>query len=171
MDEGGFASSGSAQLAEPAIFRRRRSPTLHREPKCPAPPVLRFAPALFGCAPGRLVPAVRRKAALAVRRGGASKMSTIGTFKRDGGNYRGTIKTLTLSIHVELRPATKEHDKSPDFRIHGPHGEFGAAWKRRSSAGRDYLSCKFDDPLFPAPVYGTLVPAGDADEHLLIWTR
>jgi len=77
-------------------------------------------------------------------------MATIGTFKRHGGNYRGTIKTLTLSVGIELRPAAKEHDKSPDFRIHGPHGEFGAAWTRRSSAGRDYLSCKLDDPLFAA---------------------
>lgn len=98
-------------------------------------------------------------------------MATIGTFKRNDANYRGTVRTLTLTIDVELRPVPKEHDKSPDFRIHGPHGEFGAAWKRRSSAGRDYLSCKLDDPVFPAPIYGTLIQSDEGADYLLIWTR
>ena len=98
-------------------------------------------------------------------------MATIGTFTREGSGYRGIIRTLTLEIQTEFRPFTKEHEKSPDFRIHGPHGEFGAAWKRRSSAGRDYLSCKLDDPIFPAPIYGTLIQCEDPGDYLLIWTR
>lgn len=98
-------------------------------------------------------------------------MATIGTFKREGSGYRGIIRTLTLEIEAEFRPCPKEHEKSPDFRIRGPHGEFGAAWKRRSSAGRDYLSCKLDDPIFAAPVYGTLIQSEDPAEYLLIWTR
>ena len=48
--------------------------------------------------------------------------------------------------------------------------EFGAAWKKTSREGRDYLSLKLDDPSFPAPIYASLV-AGDDSEHMLIWSR
>ena len=48
--------------------------------------------------------------------------------------------------------------------------EFGAAWKKTSREGRDYLSLKLDDPSFPAPIYASLV-AGDDGEHMLIWSR
>jgi uncharacterized protein (DUF736 family) len=48
--------------------------------------------------------------------------------------------------------------------------EFGAAWKKTSGEGRDYLSVKLDDPSFPAPIYATLVEEED-DTHGLIWSR
>ena len=34
--------------------------------------------------------------------------------------------------------------------------EIGAAWSKRSSEGRDYLSVKLDDPSFMAPIYANL---------------
>ena len=48
--------------------------------------------------------------------------------------------------------------------------EFGAAWKKTSGEGRDYLSVKLDDPSFPAPIYATLVE-GEDDTHTMIWSR
>ena len=98
-------------------------------------------------------------------------MATIGTFKQDGDRFRGTIRTLTLNFEAEFRPSPKEQDKSPDFRILGPHGEFGAAWRRRSAQERDYLSCKLDDPTFSAPVYCSLHASDDGKAYVLIWTR
>lgn len=50
-------------------------------------------------------------------------------------------------------------------------GEFGAAWKKTSREGRDYLSVKLDDPSFPAPIYASLVKADTAGEYALIWSR
>lgn len=78
---------------------------------------------------------------------------------------------MTLEVEVEFRPSRKDHEKAPDFRIHAPFGEFGAAWQRTSAAEREYLSCKLDDPVFPAPIYASLVLSDDGETHLLIWTR
>jgi uncharacterized protein (DUF736 family) len=98
-------------------------------------------------------------------------MATIGRFTRTAQGYAGRIKTLTFEVGLELRPNRKEHDKAPDFRIHAPFGEFGAAWQRTSAAEREYLSVKLDDPALPAPIYASLVLSDDDETWLLIWTR
>jgi len=98
-------------------------------------------------------------------------MATIGSFsKQDDGSYAGSIKTLTLNVKAaQLRPADKDTDKAPDFRIFTGQTEFGAAWKKTSRENRDYLSVKLDDPSFPAPIYASLVDADDG--YALIWSR
>ena len=53
-----------------------------------------------------------------------------------------------------------------------PHNtEFGAAWKKTSGAGREYLSVKLDDPSFPAPIFASLVAVEGGDGYALIWSR
>jgi len=99
-------------------------------------------------------------------------MATIGTFHKNDetGNYSGSIKTLTLNVKAaQFRPADKDNDKAPDFRIFSGQTEFGAAWKKTSRENRDYLSVKLDDPSFPAPIYASLVDADDG--YGLIWSR
>ena len=49
--------------------------------------------------------------------------------------------------------------------------EFGAAWKKTSGEGREYLSVKLDDPSFPAPIYATLIEGEDDNSYALIWLR
>jgi len=98
-------------------------------------------------------------------------MATIGSFhKQDDGSITGAIKTLTLNVKsAQLKPADKENEKAPDYRIFSGSTEFGAAWKKTSRENRDYLAVKLDDPSFPAPIYASLV---DADEgYALIWSR
>ena len=98
-------------------------------------------------------------------------MATIGTFaKHEDGSISGAIKTLTLNVKAaQFRPAEKDNDKAPDYRIFAGQTEFGAAWRKISRENRDYLSVKLDDPSFPAPIYASLV---DADEgYSLIWSR
>ena len=73
-------------------------------------------------------------------------MATIGTFTRTGDGFTGTVSTLTLDAKVQVRPAEKSSDKAPDFRIFAGRAEIGAAWKKTSNEGRDYLSVKLDDP-------------------------
>lgn len=98
-------------------------------------------------------------------------MATIGTFTQQAdGTYSGSIKTLTLNVKsAVLRANDKTEDKAPDFRIFSGQTEFGAAWKRTSKEDREYLSCKLDDPSFPAPIYASLVKTDEG--HSLIWSR
>jgi len=100
-------------------------------------------------------------------------MATIGTFtKDDAGNYNGAIKTLTLDVKTAtLRQVERDSDKAPDFRIFAGQTEFGAAWKKKSSEGREYLSVKLDDPSFPAPIYASLVEIEGEEGLSLIWSR
>ena len=99
-------------------------------------------------------------------------MALIGTFtKSEDGSYQGAIKTVTLLVKASFRPTAKDGDKAPDYRVYADAVEFGAAWKKTARDGRPYLSCKLDDPLFPAPVYASLVPSEDERSYGLIWTR
>ena len=75
-------------------------------------------------------------------------MAIIGTFTKSGDGYTGSLKTVTLSVKAKIMPTEKENDKAPDFRIFAGTTEFGAAWKKTSNAGREYLSVKLDDPRF-----------------------
>jgi uncharacterized protein (DUF736 family) len=98
-------------------------------------------------------------------------MATIGTFTKTENGFTGAVKTLTLNVKARLAPSEKTSDKAPDFRIFAGQTEFGAAWKKKSSEGREYLSVKLDDPSFPAPIYASLVAVEGGDGYSLIWSR
>jgi uncharacterized protein (DUF736 family) len=98
-------------------------------------------------------------------------MATIGTFTKSENGYTGAVKTLLLNVKARVSPAEKVNDKAPDFRIFTGQIEFGAAWKRTSNEGREYLSVKLDDPSFPAPIYASLVEVEGEEGFSLIWSR
>ena len=101
-------------------------------------------------------------------------MATIGSFKKsENGDYAGAVKTLTLNVKARITPVENTNDKAPDFRIYAGRTEieFGAAWKKTSNEGRDYLSVKLDDPSFPSPIYASLVEVEGEDGLSLIWSR
>jgi uncharacterized protein (DUF736 family) len=99
-------------------------------------------------------------------------MATIGTFTKNENGYAGSVRTLTVNAKVRFAAAEKGKDSAPDYRIFAGAAEIGAAWKKTSEAGHDYLSVKLDDPSFPAPIYATLVEAdGDKETLSLIWSR
>jgi uncharacterized protein (DUF736 family) len=96
-------------------------------------------------------------------------MANIGTFTAEKDGFTGTLRTLTLNVKVKLVPNDKgDNESAPDFRLQAAGHDFGAAWKKTSEAGRDYLSA-IDDPSFPATVYARLIE-GDGT-HDLIWSR
>ena len=90
-------------------------------------------------------------------------MATIGTFTKSENGFSGQIKTVTLNVKAKFAPAEKENDKAPDYRIFAGQTELGAAWKRTSNAGREYLSVKLDDPTFAAPIFASLVAVEGGD--------
>ena len=99
-------------------------------------------------------------------------MATIGSFKKsENGDYAGAVKTLTLNVKARITPVEKTNDKAPDFRIYAAKTEFGAAWKKTSNEGREYLSVKLDDPSFNAPIYANLFDDEDGEGYSLIWSR
>ncbi len=98
-------------------------------------------------------------------------MATIGTFTADTNGYTGTLRTLTLNVKVKLVANDKgENGKAPDFRLQAAGNDIGAAWKKTSEAGREYLSVTLDDPSFAATVYARLIE-GEDGTHDLLWTR
>jgi uncharacterized protein (DUF736 family) len=102
----------------------------------------------------------------------------IGNFTRDVAKdtFSGDIKTLTLMrSKVVFRPAEPTNGKGPDYRIiaegTGSSVELGAAWKRKSEAGREFLSVNLDDPALPRALYAALMPSEDGQSAILIWSR
>ena len=81
-------------------------------------------------------------------------MANIGTFTADKDGFTGTLRTLTLNVKAKLVPNDKgDNEKAPDFRVQAASHDIGAAWRKTSEAGREYLSVTLDDPSFPATVY------------------
>jgi len=102
-------------------------------------------------------------------------MATIGTFKKDGAGYAGTIETLTLKARLTFEPIEKRGDSAPDFRVFQLTEEFsseiGAAWKKSSKEGAEYLSVSIDDPSFAERINCRLVKTGSEQGHTLYWER
>ena len=103
-------------------------------------------------------------------------MATIGTFKKTGNEFTGEIVTLSVQAkNVRIIPEEdRANDNAPSHRVFVGRAEIGAAWSKRSTEGRDYLSLKLDDPSFTAPIYANLfddtVIEGEGS-YSLIWSR
>ena len=102
----------------------------------------------------------------------------IGNFTYDGAkdSYAGDIQTLTLLRNkVTFRPVTGKSDKGPDYRVvvegRAATVELGAAWKRTSEAGREFLSVTLDDPTLDRPLSVALMPSEKGDSAILVWSR
>ncbi|HEX4294524.1 MAG TPA: DUF736 domain-containing protein [Rhizomicrobium sp.] len=100
-------------------------------------------------------------------------MANIGSFKKVGQEYQGEIVTLSVQAkNVRMVPETKHsNEDAPTHRIFVGRAEIGAAWPKRSSEGRDYLSVKLDDPSFNSPIYANLFDDEDGEGYSLIWSR
>ena len=96
------------------------------------------------------------------------------TFDRNRDEYAGVITTLTLQRSVVLRALKKVTEKEPDYRVLAESStgvtEFGAAWKRHSERGREFLSVTLEDPLLGGTLNAALFP-NDDDTAQLVWNR
>ncbi len=100
-------------------------------------------------------------------------MANIGSFKKSGQEFQGEIVTLSVQArNVRIVPETnRSNDNAPSHRVYVGRAEIGAAWSKRSTEGRDYLSVKLDDPSFNAPIYANLFGDEDGEGFTLIWSR
>ena len=106
-------------------------------------------------------------------------MATIGTFRKTGNEYIGEIVTLsvqTKNVRIVPEEETTSSDNAPSHRVYVGRAEIGAAWSKRSTEGRDYLSLKLDDPSFTTPIYANLIVDGSIleeqeERYNLIWSR
>ena len=100
-------------------------------------------------------------------------MANIGSFKKVGNDYQGEIVTMsvqTKNVRILPEPAT-ENENAPSHRVFVGRAEIGAAWPKRSSEGRNYLSVKLDDPSFTSPIFANLFDDDDGKTYNLIWSR
>ena len=102
----------------------------------------------------------------------------IGNFKYDAkaDTYAGDVTTLTFQrSNVQLRPTEKSGEKEPDYRIvaESEFGtvEFGAAWRRTSEKGQDFLSVSIDDPALSGSLNAALFATENGKTAVLVWTR
>ena len=100
-------------------------------------------------------------------------MANIGSFKKSGNDYTGSITTLSVQAkNVRIVPEeNRTNDNAPSHRVFVGKAEIGAAWTKRSNEGRDYLGVKLDDPSFTAPIYANLFDDEGEDTFSLIWSR
>ena len=100
-------------------------------------------------------------------------MANIGTFKKSGQEFLGEIVTLSVQTKgVRIVPETgRNGDTAPSHRIYVGRAEIGAAWAKKSTEGRAYLSVKLDDPSFTAPIFANLFNDEDDEGYTLIWSR
>ena len=102
------------------------------------------------------------------------------TYNPAKDTYSGELATLTVTARaLVFQPNEAKGDKSrkqPNYRVVSPSKggdvEIGAAWKKHSDEGREYLSVTLADPALTQPVNCALVQSGDSGEaHILVWSR
>src|SRR5258708_11467000 len=128
-----------------------------------------------GCVVDRLRPSDRHRGrdGRGLEQPRRSEMATIGSFKKSSSNeFQGEIVTLSVQAKgVRIVPETsRTSDNAPSHRVFAGKAEIGAAWSKRSSEGRDYLSVKLDDPSFTTPIYANLFDDEGGETFSLIWS-
>lgn len=98
------------------------------------------------------------------------------SYDKETDTYVGDVTTLSFHrTSLMFRPLEKSGEKEPDYRIvaQGAFGfvEFGAAWKRTSERGQEFLSASIDDPSLPTPLNAALFRSEDGDTASLVWSR
>ena len=98
-------------------------------------------------------------------------MSKIGSFKKVSGELRGEIITLSVQAKsVRIVPVDSNGANAPSHRVMVGEADVGAAWSKRTSDDRGFLSVTLDDPSFVAPIFAQLYDNGDGGFDL-VWSR
>ena len=104
-------------------------------------------------------------------------MASIGRvqFNPAENSFTGFLKTMTLEANITFLPIANPNPNGPDWHIIAENGfEVGAAWKKQSQQGTEYISASFDAPELPKKLYANLgreAGQDDSDVYALIWNR
>src|SRR5258707_4219757 len=97
------------------------------------------------------------------------------TYSKQDKLYSGTIQTMSACHEDVLFQPAKKQGEGPDYRVvvKNPQGsvELGAAWKRKSAKGREYLSVRLDDPANARPFFAALLLSEKGAGAILVWSR
>nr|WP_055391655.1 DUF736 domain-containing protein [Roseibium album] len=99
-------------------------------------------------------------------------MATIGSFTATKDGYKGTIRTLTINVKINIVANDKKGSEgAPDFQVYGGRAEFGAAWKSKTNdqQSRECLSVLLDDPSISNPIRAALFE--EEGTAFLVWNR
>jgi uncharacterized protein (DUF736 family) len=92
----------------------------------------------------------------------------IGIFsKTEDGSLIGNLPPLGFR-DVTFEAVAKKGN-GPDYRITIEGAELGAAWKKTSEKGNDYLSAQIDCPVFTVPVNFAVFDKNGV--HVAVWDR
>lgn len=99
-------------------------------------------------------------------------MAKIGTLnKQENGDFDGEIKTLQISSKLSLKQnPDKANDKAPDLIAYAGDIEIGAAWKRTSEKGNEFISLSIDDASFASPINAGVFAQEDGS-YVIDWRR
>ena len=104
-------------------------------------------------------------------------MASIGRvqFNHSDNSFTGFLKTMTLNANIVIQPIANPGPNGPHWRILAENGfELGAAWKKQSQQGSEYISVSFDAPELPQKLYANLgreAGQDDDDVYAIIWNR
>ena len=104
-------------------------------------------------------------------------MALIGTFVPTSNGFTGRIRTFLLDAEVTISILREPAGENPpDFLItlgktgEGPH--VGAARRRKTEKGTDFISVRIDDPSLSNPIFAGLFPSEKSTNlYNLYWTR
>lgn len=99
-------------------------------------------------------------------------MATIATLTAKDDGFEGSLTTLNVTAQIAIIPNQKSKDSEPDYRVVSKKNgfELGAAWKRVSQSGADYVSVSLSAPEF-GTIYGNIAnaPGNDPEKKVIIW--
>lgn len=101
----------------------------------------------------------------------------IGSFREEGEDYIGRLRTLCIDAQIAVIPAPpSDADNAPDWLVMlgdaRSDDQIGAGWSRVGPRAGDYIALQIDDPVFPAPLRANLLRATLVDDaYPLLWSR
>ncbi len=99
------------------------------------------------------------------------------TYDQKADTYAGELATLSVGTRkLVFQPSQATGEDVPEYRVVSPGKggdvEFGAAWKKRSKEGQNYLSVRLDDPALGKPFNCAVMASKNGDNaFILVWTR
>ena len=99
-------------------------------------------------------------------------MRIIGMFDQRGSSFAGQVELIGQTIDLVFWPREKKGEFSPDYDVYKKSFVVGSAWCRKTlDTERNYLSVKFDDPSWVAPIYARLLDKDADGKYALVWQR